>query len=90
MLICIPWATVLLEFLISIIKKKLNHITWIDLNLQRKTVPSSSLREIIYIYQEEGEVIKYDASRKEKILEIEVTLGHECTIVVGSKALLFK
>lgn len=42
MLICTPWASVLLEFLISIIKKKLKHIAWIDLNLQRKTVPSSS------------------------------------------------
>lgn len=42
MLICTPWASVLLEFLISIIKKKLKHVAWIDLNLQRKTVPSSS------------------------------------------------
>lgn len=42
MLICTPLASVVLEFLISIINKKLKHIAWIDLDLQRKTVSSSS------------------------------------------------
>lgn len=50
------WASVLLEFLISINNEKLKHIVYMDLDLQ-ENVSSNSKREMI-TFTSEGEVMK--------------------------------